>query len=238
MPKRKQQTDGEAIQEAAPVTSKKKRVSFVLDDNRDDSRDPAVDATLTNRRSKKKKGKRKKNKTAAVMSPLSSTPVSKRDDALRYLHQWSTDQTNWSFKKRQQLWLVQNMYNKTQVHHFTCYYKNNRFWLIDQLLVFNVIIHVQNIDFRETHVNTKCCTRLVTIVLLQVDRTSFKQLLLYLEELKGAQRSRLVEQAMQMVEQYSPQQEPEEQDITQTPAANKVLRYQYKRAVELLRVLA
>ena len=75
-------------------------------------------------------------------------------------------------------------------------------------------------------------------MLLQVDRTSFKQLLLYLEELKGAQRSRLVEQAMQMVEQYSPQQEPEEQDITQTPAANKVLRYQYKRAVELLRVLA
>ena len=68
--------------------------------------------------------------------------------------------------------------------------------------------------------------------MLQVDRTSFKQLLLYLEELKGAQRSRLVEQAMQMVEQYSPQQEPEEQDIRQTPAA------QYKRAVELLRVLA
>ena len=76
------------------------------------------------------------------------------------------------------------------------------------------------------------------LYMLQVDRTSFKQLLLYLEELKGAQRSRLVEQAMQMVEQYSPQQEPEEQDIRQTPAADKVLRYQYKRAVELLRVLA
>ena len=75
-------------------------------------------------------------------------------------------------------------------------------------------------------------------MLLQVDRTSFKQLMLYLEELKGAQRSRLVEQAMQMVEQYSPQQEAEEQDIGQTPAADKVLRYQYKRAVELLRVLA
>ena len=131
MPKRKQQTDGEAIQEGAPVTSRKKRVSFILDDNRDDdSHDPAVDATLctlTNRRSKKKKGKRKKNKTAGVMSPLSSTPVSRRDDALRYLHQWSTDRTNWSFKKRQQLWLVQNVYNKTQVHHFTYYYKNNRF---------------------------------------------------------------------------------------------------------------
>ena len=64
---------------------------------------------------------------------------------------------------------------------------------------------------------------------LQVNKKSFKLLVSYLEGLQGAQRSRLVEEANERVESYRPQQEGENEAVS---------RYQYKRAVELLRVLA
>ena len=66
----------------------------------------------------------------------------------------------------------------------------------------------------------------------QIDKKSFKLLVGYVEGLQGAQRSKLVEEANTRVENYKPQQEEEKE------GENKVLRYQYNRAVELLRVLA
>lgn len=64
----------------------------------------------TSRRRSRKKKKSKLKSTAVV--------VAKKDlsqDALEYLQQWSTDRTNWSFRKKTQFWLLQNMYNKKQV---------------------------------------------------------------------------------------------------------------------------
>ena len=70
----------------------------------------------------------------------------------------------------------------------------------------------------------------VLLLCVQVDKKSFKLLVSYLEGLQGAQRSRLVEEATDRVESYQPQQEE--------GGGGEVSRYQYKRAVELLRVLA
>lgn len=65
--------------------------------------------------------------------------------------------------------------------------------------------------------------------ILQLDKKNFKLLLQYMEGLKGNQRSRVVEEARQKLEQYEQQEEE---------VGERVLKYQYKRAVEVLRVLA
>lgn len=40
--------------------------------------------------------------------------------ALEYLHLWNTDRKRWSFRKKTQYWLLQNMYDKRQVRCVHC----------------------------------------------------------------------------------------------------------------------
>ena len=115
------------------TAKKQKRVSFSFlgtDEPRDNDDHELVSQPLesTNKASpKRKKGKRKRSPRAAVVSVDSTDSlVSKQDAALSYLQQWHADRTNWSFKKKQQLWLLQNVYDKTQVrnHRPILYYES------------------------------------------------------------------------------------------------------------------
>lgn len=59
--------------------------------------------------------KRQKKKKANV-GPTPAVPEDKkRTLALEYLHLWTIDKGAWSFKKKSQYWLLNNMYNKAQV---------------------------------------------------------------------------------------------------------------------------
>ncbi len=59
----------------------------------------------------------KKKKSSSVVkgpTPAISDEV-RRSNALGYLRQWDTDRQLWSFKKKLQYWLLNNMYDKKQV---------------------------------------------------------------------------------------------------------------------------
>ena len=121
VPKRKDLTSIENSQEEETV-KKQKRVSFTFLDIDEPSDNDCklvsqpIEPASNKTSPKRKKGKRKKSSTAVrVKSTDTSSLTSKRDAALGYLQQWHTDRTKWSFKKKQQLWLLQNVYDKTQV---------------------------------------------------------------------------------------------------------------------------
>ena len=57
------------------------------------------------RKSRKKKKKGLKDQKSGVG----------REAALQYLHLWEDERSNWCFKKKAQLWLLQNMYEEDQV---------------------------------------------------------------------------------------------------------------------------
>ena len=104
------------------IVKKQKRVSFTFlgtDETRDNDSElvsQALESTAIDKSSpKRKKGRRKKSSAVSVKLTDSPSLVSKRDAALSYLQQWHTDRTSWSFKKKQQLWLLQNVYDKSQV---------------------------------------------------------------------------------------------------------------------------
>lgn len=49
-------------------------------------------------------------------NPTPPVPDEIRSEAaLKYLHKWSTDRESWTFKKKLQLWLIKNIYNKEKV---------------------------------------------------------------------------------------------------------------------------
>lgn len=47
--------------------------------------------------------------------------VDGRDSALEYLRLWDEDKAKWTFKKKTQFWLLQNMYNKSKVRFLILY---------------------------------------------------------------------------------------------------------------------
>ena len=61
---------------------------------------------------RRKKGKRKK-RSQSLTKP--GDPSSRKEVALHYLHLWHKDREKWCFRKKPQFWLLQNMYDKTQV---------------------------------------------------------------------------------------------------------------------------
>ena len=42
-----------------------------------------------------------------------------KETAMEYLHSWDKNRSSWSFKKKMQYWLLQNMYEKDQVSSLT-----------------------------------------------------------------------------------------------------------------------
>lgn len=53
-----------------------------------------------------------------TVTDISSSGVS-QESALEYLRQWKEERERWSFKKKTQYWLLQNMYDRTKVGNCT-----------------------------------------------------------------------------------------------------------------------
>ena len=65
-------------------------------------------------RSKQKHRRRKKKQFGKATSPVPEEV--RRASALEYLYLWEGDREAWSFKKKLQFWLLNNMYDKKQVN--------------------------------------------------------------------------------------------------------------------------
>ena len=59
--------------------------------------------------------RRKRKKGQESTKPQPTSNGTDRVSALHYLQQWDSDRDNWSFKKKTQYWLLQNVCDKAQV---------------------------------------------------------------------------------------------------------------------------
>lgn len=66
-----------------------------------------------------RKKKRKRTRKGCKQNKGNGAKISciGRDEALEYLHKWNTDITNWTFRKKAQHWLLQNMFDKSKVQY-------------------------------------------------------------------------------------------------------------------------
>ena len=72
------------------------------------------------KRAKRKKMKKSINGAAGKMEDVIVRPVLGQKEALEYLHTWHADKESWSFKKKAQYWLLQNIYKKEMVCVCVC----------------------------------------------------------------------------------------------------------------------
>ena len=100
-----------------------------------------------------------------------------QESALEYLRLWKKERERWSFKKKTQYWLLQNMYDRTKVGYSTT--------LLPHLQIWYSIQHETVFD-----------------ILLQVPKSGFKIMLRYLSGLQGRQRELSVQKAQKIVDQY------------------------------------
>ena len=188
------------------------------------------------------KGRRKRRKRGqkVVAAPAKKDHL---EEALSYLRAWHNQRETWSFKKKMQVCLLEHMYDSSKVtthkslisrHAYAC-----------------------------THTHHTCTytpVHLYCAVFVQVGRLFFATLLKYLEGLQGKGRAAEVQRAKQIVEDYDckhhgglqRKESGEVEDKTgetpmqcallhsntsSTPLTTGYTRRQYKRAVEVLRVL-
>ena len=84
-------------------------------------------ANTTKQAKKKKKGK--KNTEGSVGTLPDVKPVLGQKEALEYLRSWHADKDSWSFKKKAQYWLLQNIYKKELVGGTCCEFAEKVAWI-------------------------------------------------------------------------------------------------------------
>ncbi len=80
-----------------------------------ESQSVAQSSSAAKKRSKRKHKKKKKSSSVVKGPTPAISDEIRRTNALDYLRQWDTDRQLWSFKKKLQYWLLNNMYDKKQV---------------------------------------------------------------------------------------------------------------------------
>lgn len=116
MPKRTQQTGRETAEEEDKGNKRRKRATTgdsgrASEMEQTDTREPTKQANKHPLMRKKRKKKQQKLIKSGDPTPLPS----RKEASLQYLHLWHTDREKWCFRKKPQFWLLQNMYDKTQV---------------------------------------------------------------------------------------------------------------------------
>ena len=187
-----------------------------------------------------RKSKKKKRGRKVVVPPLKKDHL---EEALSYLKAWHNQRETWSFKKKMQLCLLEHMYDSSKVTHTHTHHTPAIHVCAHIVLPFHCMLRVQ------------------------VKKSSFAILLKYLEGLEGRSKGVEVQKAKQIVEDYDSQQLDDVEGIKSgkvddrngetvrvcalrsnrtsplyrplpLPTAKAYTRKQYKRAVEVLRVLA
>ncbi|KAF8793646.1 uncharacterized protein C7orf50 homolog [Argiope bruennichi] len=85
------------------------------DDSEDDSKNvQKVSEAEKERKREKMRLKKQKKKEARTKSLKKDTDEAK-NAAINYLHEWNSSRESWSFKKKQQCWLLKNLFNTDNI---------------------------------------------------------------------------------------------------------------------------